>query len=69
MIPSPVTPSWRLSVSSATELQSKPKPNDFMICMMRGLGRAFTAKNSRNPSIPEKAWLSAAPVSRMPFSS
>ncbi len=44
------------------ELQSAPNPSSFMIARIWGLGQAFTAKYSRNPSAQAERFLQRARV-------
>ncbi len=69
IISSPLTPTALLSISSVQEEQSQPQPCSFSIPIKKGLGDAFTAKNSLYPLFQENASCSARAFSRIPLSS
>ncbi len=62
MIMSPRMPTRCDSSSSASELQSAPKPSDCITFMMCGFGHALTAKYSRKSWRPREGLLQAARV-------
>ncbi len=65
----PVMPHFSASISSVSEEQSEPTPYSFNTFIIKGLGSAFTAKNSLYPLFHAKASFTAAALARSPFSS
>ena len=70
MIESPsANPQRSLIINSVKEEQSVPHPSSFKILRIAGVGVAFTAKYSLNPSFHENALYKSRAVCLIPFSS